>query len=126
MTDDWQTTVPYWTDRDECPHCAEDRRLEAQHAGYCDTGECLQVEVTGDSVRLWESTLPGIHVVTTLASWQQWQDKARAEERARIARWMLVHSAGWTDEYDDIRAEVVLIADLIKRGEFDDVAAGDE
>jgi hypothetical protein len=34
----------------------------------CDSGNCLQVDITGD---LWETSQPGIEVVTTLASWRQ-------------------------------------------------------
>jgi len=108
-----------WTDDDRLTDAqlAEEHRLEAQHAGYCESGTCLQVQVTGDSVKLWESTQPGIHVVTTAASWQQWQDKARAEERARIVAWLREVEASH---------ESFGLADLIERGEFDDVAAGDE
>jgi len=104
--------------------------MTSEVLSVCDTGECLQVEITGDKVRLWESTLPGIEVITTLASWRQWQDKARGEERARIAAWLrdtdglrrqldLNPGAGWGYAANKI-------AHALDRGEFDDVAAGDE
>ena len=43
-------------------------------------------------------------------------DNIRAAERARIVAWLRTHPSGWTDEYDDMRAEVLLIADLIEGG----------
>ena len=113
MTDDpldgWDDELTDWTD------------------AACESGTCLQVQVTGDSVRLWESTQPGMYVVTTLASWQQWQDKARAEERARIAAWIRNRAARPTMTEDSHYA-LIRVAEKLQHGVLvsDDLAAGDE
>lgn len=82
--------------------------MTAEVLTACESNTCLQVQIVGGSVRLWESTQPGIEVVTTLASWQQWQDKARAEERAAIVALLRGEGIGLGGP---------VLADLVERGE---------
>ena len=96
----------------------------------CDSGACPQITYNGDTVTIVEPANPGQVVVTPRASWDAYLDTIRAEERARVAaglRSRAEHVDRVATPTGPYRSHIFrTIAGVIERGEFADLAAGDE
>lgn len=95
---------------------------EAMHKADCACGATMDGDHHTPDVPEWYGSMAGA-AWSVVASHDQ---EARAEERAKIVAWLRAFALRQWWHYPAYRDRLDTLADMLDRGEFDDVAAGDE
>ena len=115
--DGWDDELNDWTD-----------------TARCDTGGCIAVTYEADRVHITETDRPDQTVTTSRGNWDTFINGIRDQERARFRAAIVAGLRARARFVDRVatptgpyRSHIFqTLADVIERGEFDDLVAGDE